>query len=139
MPINWGVVLPDRLEPGFRSDVEELLGKSPYNWYVTYGFRSIELQTALYNKYMAGGPKAAAPGKSAHNFGLAVDVVLDVDPNTPGLQPSWNTKLAAWMWLFATIKLHPRLKSGVSFGDGGHIERYKWTNFKGWASTPPSQ
>jgi len=25
------------------------------------------------------------------------------------------------------------VKSGVLFGDGGHIERYRWGNFKEWA------
>jgi hypothetical protein len=138
MPISWGAVDSSRLEPQFKADVEKLLSESPYHWYVTFGYRSNELQKVLYDKYLAGGPKAAPPGSSAHNYGLAVDVVLDIDAEKPGLQPSWNTKLAGWLWLFAKVKLHPRLKSGVSFGDGGHIERYKWQKHKDWRGTLPS-
>lgn len=121
-------VNPALLKAEFRSDIEKLLGESPYTWLVTFGFRSLAEQLTLYNSYKNGGPKAAPPGQSAHNFGLAVDVVLDGDPDKPGIQPTWDTKLAGWAWLFAKVAAHPRLKSGVTFGDGGHIERYKWKN-----------
>lgn len=130
--INWGKIDKSLLEPEFMNDVDTLLGNSKYSWFVTFGYRSLAEQDDLYKKYLAGGPKAAPPGKSAHNFGLAVDVVLDVDPDKPGLQPSWNIKLAGWIWLFASILKHPRLKSGVTFGDGGHIEKYKWYKYKDW-------
>lgn len=36
--------------------------------------RSFDLQNVLYQKYLNGGPKAAPPGKSFHNYGLAIDV-----------------------------------------------------------------
>lgn len=123
---------PTLLCPAFVGDLVEVLGGSRFGWYVTYGFRTYAEQLALYRKYQAGGPKAAPPGQSAHEFGLAVDVVLDADPTAPGLQPSWNTKLAGWVWLFVAMKAHPRLKSGVLFGDGGHIERYEWRRYTNW-------
>lgn len=136
MSLAWrSTVDPTLLEPGFVRDLTDVLGKSGYGWWVTYGFRTYEEQLALYRKYQAGGPRAAPPGKSAHEFGLAVDVVLDADPILPGLQPTWNVKLAGWVWLFATIAAHPRLKSGVKFGDGGHIERYKWQEHTNWRTT----
>lgn len=37
------------------------------------GTRTWEEQAALYQKYKAGGPKAAPPGYSWHNFGTAID------------------------------------------------------------------
>lgn len=135
MPIVWGRVDPLLLEPQFRQDLEDLLGPSQWTWFMLYGYRSLAEQNRLYNLYIKGGPKAAPPGKSAHNFGLAVDLVPDLDPNTPGLQPNWVTSTASWLWLFAKAKLHPRLKSGVSFADADHLEKYKWQKFKEWNST----
>lgn len=133
MSLHWrGGVDPTRLEPGFVGDLNGLLGHSRFAWWVTYGFRTREEQEALYRKHLTGGPKAAPPGQSAHEWGLAVDVVLDADPVLPGLQPTWNVKLAGWVWLFAAVAAHPRLKSGVKFGDGGHIERVDWRTYKGW-------
>lgn len=123
---------PEPLHPGFREDVTTFLAASPYTWYVLSGYRSLEEQADLYARYQAGGPTAAPPGRSAHNYGLAVDVVLDVDPNTPGLQPSWNTKLAGWVWLKAASIPHPRLKNGWSFGDWPHLEKYRWARVKDW-------
>jgi hypothetical protein len=41
---------------------------------VTSGFRSYAEQAALYARYLAGGPLAARPGTSSHEFGQAVDV-----------------------------------------------------------------
>lgn len=37
-------------------------------------YRSCELQRELYERYKAGGPLAAPPGKSGHNLGAAVDL-----------------------------------------------------------------
>jgi len=37
------------------------------------GTRSLAKQAELYQAYKAGGPKAARPGYSWHNFGIAVD------------------------------------------------------------------
>lgn len=120
------------LDPGFASDVDILLASSPHSWYVLEGYRSLERSKALYEAYKAGrGPIAAPPGQSAHNYGLAVDVVLDTDPR-PGLQPSWVTSLAGWLWLRATVVKHPRLSTGSMWPrkkDWPHIERYRWRRF----------
>jgi len=43
---------------------------------VTSGYRSLAKQRQLYNRYLRGGPLAAKPGSSAHNFGLAVDIAF---------------------------------------------------------------
>lgn len=47
---------------------------------VNSGYRSIEEQTELYNNYINdpdNNPKAAKPGKSFHNYGLAADIQSD--------------------------------------------------------------
>lgn len=131
--IDWRRVDPDLLEPQFRRDVEQLLTDSPHHWVVTSGFRSLADQTALYAAYRAGGPRAAPPGRSAHNFGLAIDVVLDGDPVKPGLQPDWHPNPGdGWYWLRDAIRPHPRLRHGSHFNDWPHIERYRWTGHKHW-------
>jgi len=116
------------LRPTFSDDVEKLFKGSKYTFYALSGTRSMEEQKVLWEIYQAGGPKAAPPGKSAHNYGLAVDVVLDVS-DAPGLQPSWDTKLAGWLWLKQACFKHPRLQSGWSFGDWPHIQQYKWRQY----------
>jgi hypothetical protein len=130
--IHWRSVDPDLLEPQFRADIEALLGADPADWYVLYGFRTGMEQAELYAKYQAGGPKAAPPGKSPHNWGLAVDVVPDKDPGTLGLQPEWDVNSLSWRRIFEAIHRHPRLHSGKSFQDADHIERYQWETHKSW-------
>jgi hypothetical protein len=139
MAIFWRNIDPGLLEPTFRKDIEDLLGNSTWDWYVLYGYRTHDEQQILYNKHLIGGPKAAPPGLSPHEYGLAVDVVFDSDPDKPGLQPGWVTSAAAWVWLFAKLKLHPRLKSGVTFQDADHIERYQWQNYKNWRALGSGQ
>jgi peptidoglycan L-alanyl-D-glutamate endopeptidase CwlK len=41
---------------------------------VISGTRTYEEQAELYKKYKVGGPLAAAPGRSNHNFGIAFDI-----------------------------------------------------------------
>ena len=132
MPIDWRGVDPAKLEPQFRTDVEALLGPSAWTWTVLYGLRTGAEQAALYAKYQAGGPKAAPPGQSPHEYGLAVDIVPDADPDTAGLQPNWNPASPAWQWLFEAVHRHPRLTSGKAFNDSDHLERYAWRDYKNW-------
>jgi len=116
---------PLGVDRAFREDVEQLLQPSPHTWYILSGARSLTEQAALWAAYQAGGPRAAPPGQSAHNFGLAVDVVADIEP-APGLQPSWDIRKPAWIWLAAAVDAHPRLHHGRHFGDWPHIERVNW-------------
>lgn len=118
---------PALLDPTFRADVEAFLEGSKYSWYVLSGFRSDAEQKVLWEAYrFRGGPRAAPPGRSAHNAGLAVDVVLDADALKPGLQPSWDTKLPAWLWLKAASIPHPRIRGGWRFGDWPHLQSTRW-------------
>ena len=108
MTIHWRNIDKTLLQPDFLKDVEKFLEDSPFAWYVTEGYRSIERSNKLYDEYKNGiivgyrtdgtairgkkGPKAAPGGKSAHNYGLAIDVALDGDSVKPGLQMDWNVK-----------------------------------------------
>lgn len=123
--IQWGQVDPLKLDPAFREDVEAFLGKSPYRWWVSYGYRSLEEQAALYVKYQAGGPRAAPAGRSAHNYGLAVDVVVD-QSEQKGLQAEWVVTAPGWLWLKANSIPHPRLRTGWKYADYGHLEAVGW-------------
>lgn len=117
----------DGLEPQFKQDIIDLLTPSAYHWSIVYGYRTIAQQTVLYEAHLKGGPLAAPPGHSAHNFGLAVDVQYLVDG-----APDWNIYHPGWTWLFDAVKAAPRLHSGRSFGDSDHIERYNWHQFEHW-------
>ncbi len=123
--IDWRTVDPTKLQPRFREDLESILQGSAETWVVTHGYRSLAEQAELWAHYQRGGPKAAPPGRSAHNFGLAVDVVLDGSVS-PGLQPDWNTAHPGWTWLFDAVWQHPRLHSGRDFGDADHLEALGW-------------
>lgn len=134
MILRWNAdVNRTMLEPQFLEDVTKLLEGSPFWWAITSGFRSLSEQQILYDKYRAGGARAAPPGRSAHNFGFAIDVVLDGDPVKPGLQPDWNPNPGdGWYWLRDAITPHPRLRHGSHFGDWPHIERYHWSEHRRW-------
>ena len=60
---------------------------------VTSGMRSYEEQAELYRKYRAGGPVAAPPGKSNHNFGLAFDITIFKGSDDPekAKTPVWES------------------------------------------------
>lgn len=152
MALEWRKVRKDLLEPLFLRDVEELLSESKWGWYVTHGFRDSVEQNKLYGQgrdhiqlAKCGLQKYARPDlplvtkakawQSAHNYGLAIDVVLDGDDRTPGLQPVWDVNLPAWIWLKAAIYKHPRLRGGYRWGDWPHIERLNWSQHTNWRSS----
>lgn len=61
-------------------------------YWSTFGYRSMAQQRVLYTAYLAKtGGKAAPPGKSAHQYGMADDSTFDTSL-APGLQPSWQEK-----------------------------------------------
>lgn len=129
MTVIWQVD-PTGLEMEFFNDVDQLLETDPATWYVTEACRSITRSNKLYAAYLRGGPRAAPGGLSPHNIGEAIDVVLDGDATKAGLQMNWNAERPEWKNLWNRIKAHPRLHSGVSFGDGPHIESVKFARDK---------
>jgi peptidoglycan L-alanyl-D-glutamate endopeptidase CwlK len=112
----------DLLWPEFTSRLLALLSRcaergQPY--YATCGHRSYAESARLYRAHLAGGPRAAPPGMSGHNFGLAVDVAPDADPAKAGLQPSWDRAR------FEVLDEEaPRfgLVTGARYGDAPHVE-----------------
>lgn len=77
-------------------------------------YRTIAEQEKLYEKYLKGGPRAAAPWKSYHNYGLAVDVALIVNSQMNNDPKKWNRigevfQSCGFVW-------------GRSFGDTPHFE-----------------
>jgi len=124
------------MNPQFVMDLDNLFAALPEDWYVIQARRTTEYQAGLYAAYIQGGPKAAPPGYSAHEFGLAVDVTLDGDSATKGVQPNWNTRDPRWIKMINAVQLHPGLKSGISFADADHIEKDQWHWYKGWEPKP---
>ena len=74
--------------PEFEAAVEAFLAELKTSSGIDYkpylGYRDYATQAALFAKYQAGGPRAAPPWSSAHNWGLAVDV----QAFNPG--PTWD-------------------------------------------------
>lgn len=67
------------LHPVFREWVDGVIAelkKQGFKPTIVSGYRSTAQQTKLYNDYLAGKQKlpTARPGRSAHEFGLAIDV-----------------------------------------------------------------
>lgn len=121
MSITWKV---DRglLKEPFASEVNDLLEADEAHWYVTCGYRDTAEQTRLHEIYLAGGPKATAPGNSAHERGLAVDVTLVVDG-----KDDWDYTDEDWQRMVESVKASPSLHSlGPSIGDWDHIEAVGW-------------
>lgn len=66
----------DKIEPDFLGNILEVVARCRergWLYVATLGYRTIPEQTALYARYKQGGPKAAPPGYSAHQYGLALD------------------------------------------------------------------
>lgn len=86
----------DKLYPPFLRRLLELLAdcrRAGADYYAVSGFRSYAEQTALYEQGRTRpGLRVtnARAGESAHNFGLAVDLVRDGVLDRRGLQPDWS-------------------------------------------------
>lgn len=71
----------------------------------TSGYRSIEKQRTLYNAWLRRGKTglpAAPPGTSAHNYGLAVDVVTDA----PDQVKQFAADIAGLVWFGPSDPVH---------------------------------
>lgn len=91
------------------------------------GFRSFEEQHKLYQAFLAGGSRAASPGRSAHNFGLAADCARLL----PSGKLSWEHK--DYEVLLDVLPVHG-LKSGAPYNDKPHIN---WPNYEGATQLRP--
>ena len=125
MSCRWKADRGKLLEP-FASDVDALLSADPAEWVVHYTFRTRAEQAKLYDLYLKGGPRAAPPGQSAHEAGLAVDITLVVPDGKGGKKDDWDDPHDPWQRIVAAVKAHPRLHSLSHIGDWDHIEAVKW-------------
>lgn len=91
-----------------------------HDYYATSGLRWFEEQEKLHKAHIAGGPKAAPPGLSAHQYGIAVDCAPDADESTPGLQgPDYSA--TAYQVLIEEAEA-VGLVSGSRFNDNPHVQ-----------------
>jgi peptidoglycan L-alanyl-D-glutamate endopeptidase CwlK len=74
---------------------ERKLQEARLSFYLFMGLRTFEDQDELYQQGRTKPGKIvtnARGGDSLHNYGLAADYVLDIMPEKPGLQWSWDIK-----------------------------------------------
>jgi len=118
-----------KIYPKFLSSVKQLLTtiyeKENLLFIAISGYRSIEEQQELYNQGRITDGKIvtnAKPYESFHNYGLAVDVCLDANPDKKGLQPIWNNPIV--YKLLADKASEFGIKSGFyfKFFDPYHLE-----------------
>lgn len=107
----------DYLNPTFLERLLNLLAEARmlgYEYKVYSGYRSIDEQRVLYKLYLGGGSKAAPPGLSAHNYGLAIDCGRWL-----GGKVSW---LDDDLKLLGQLAPKHKLVWGGTFADQPHIQ-----------------
>lgn len=98
------------------ADVESKLWR-PFSFRVTDACRGRGVQAAIYRRLAPRGAMAAPPGRSAHEFGMAVDV----RPNTP---LGYNDK-RAYRVLHELAPKHGL--TGIDIDrDAGHFQLTNW-------------
>ena len=113
-----------KLDPDFLTKLRALLAAlvlhNDDSWVATFGFRSWDQQNTLYQKYLAGGPLAAPPGRSAHEHGLAVDLLAfrDGAPVKDGKDPAYQT--------LRDLAQRYGLETLYAYGDAGHVQLQDW-------------
>lgn len=137
MPIDYS-----RLDPDFCTKLRGFEGACKahgLDMRAREGWRDPARSQALYEAWIASGkkgPRAAPAGKSAHNYGLAVDY-LCFDPNGQQI----GTSLAPEYALMEEIAPRFGLRTLRSLNDGGHVEldgwedRIKFSDVVGGSST----
>lgn len=114
----------DLIEPDFRLvvfDVIAACNERGFAYHATRGHDTYGTQMALWAKgRTVPGPKVtnAKGGQSAHNFGLAMDFVLDKNQLLPGIQPDWQKE--AYRVLIEEARARG-LHSGQGYDDYPHI------------------
>ena len=80
---------------------------------VISGTRSLAEQAELFEKFKAGGPLAAPPGRSNHNYGIAFDVGVFVGSLDPEQAKNYQPESAAY-------DVAGTLASDIGLTWGGH-------------------
>ena len=125
MSLRWDVSQAN-LDPELLKDICGLFEPDASDWAITYGFRTFDEQNALYQKHLKGGPLAAAPGHSPHEFGLAIDFAEIVNGKL-----LWDDSRPSWARIRAVVDASPRLHGGWKFppeapADPDHIQAVKF-------------
>lgn len=112
----------DRLYPPFLESLLDCLTECRMlgvDYKVYSGHRPFDEQAKLYEAHLKGGPRAAPPGLSAHNYGLAVDCAKRL----PNKKLSWEPK--DYDTLLAVLPKHGLL-SGKNYKDLPHVNWPKY-------------
>lgn len=126
--------------PALWGAVGYLAFKSKYDWKVVSGVRSLEEQA---NDYAIGRTTEldretvtdAAPGSSAHNFGLAVDVQPTLDKGASVVQ---DTEHPAWAEKDKILGGFPGITPAITTSSGRdfpHLQVMDWQSKKEWQTT----
>lgn len=114
----------DLIEPGFRERILDVIAAClarGFSYHATRGYDTYGAQMALWAKgRTVPGPKVtnAKGGQSAHNFGIAIDFVLDKNQVIDGIQPDWSVE--AFRVLIEEAQ-KAGLHSGVQYDDRPHV------------------
>ena len=92
---------------------------------IVRGFANRAEQTILHDRHLAGGPKAAVPGRSWHEYRLAGDCIpfrdTDHDLVLDQNELTYDVEDSVWKEFVDAAK-RCGLRSGKSFRDWPHIE-----------------
>lgn len=122
--LNFSRIDLDLIYPPFLERVLNVIARCEARgcrYVATHGFRTYGEQTALWAQGRTRPGKIvtnAMGGQSAHNFGLAIDFVRDIDTKTPGVQPGWSSK--DYEVLISEAE-RAGLHSGASYKDYPHV------------------
>lgn len=92
---------------------------------ITRATATLDEQNILYQAYLKGGAKAAPPGLSYHNYGLAIDFCLLHKDGTVSFSMTEDMnldKLSDWSEVVKIFESYG-FKWGASFGDNDHMEQ----------------
>jgi peptidoglycan L-alanyl-D-glutamate endopeptidase CwlK len=106
--------------------LQQLLDEGLSFWSTT-GLRTVEEQDAIYligrrgieGEHIKTTEKG---GQSAHQYGIAADFAYDLDPDRPGLQPSWDVP---HLTVLGNKAVENGLESGMfwtTLKDGPHLQ-----------------
>lgn len=119
----------DYVYPPFLERVAALLvncNARGHRYVITEAHRSYERSAALKRAYDAGGPRASGAGQSNHNFGLGIDIVLDVNADKPGVQLGPNAWKEGDYKVAVEEATKLGLKAGATYKDFPHFEWPVW-------------
>lgn len=116
------------VHPKLRSELADIItaiNNAGVGIRVTFALRTNAEQSALYDKFLKGGPKAAPPGLSYHEYGMAIDFCLYHTDGTISFSMTEdldNDKISDWQEVL-NVFAAKGWKNGASFGDNDHCEK----------------